>query len=106
MVINHFLKQVKMQDKQIEQVLYVVVYDVYEHLLDLNKLLVEVVDDEDVLNHLLLVEDLENLNIDIIINKINILFQHTRTCCNIRSIRICLLLLLLLLRSISSSIWC
>jgi hypothetical protein len=44
-----------MQDKLIEQVLYVVVYDVYEHLLDLN----EIVDDEDDQNHLLLVEDLK-----------------------------------------------
>jgi len=59
MVINHFLKQVVMQDKQIEQVLYVVVYDVYGHLLDLNNFVVEVVDDEDDQNHLLLVvEDL------------------------------------------------
>jgi hypothetical protein len=58
MVINHFVSSVEKKDMLIEQVLCVVEYDVYEHLLDLNKF-VEFVGDVDDQHHSLLVEDLK-----------------------------------------------
>jgi hypothetical protein len=58
MVINHFVRLVEKQDMLIELGQYVEEYDVYEHLLDLNKF-EELVDDVHDQNHSLVVEDLQ-----------------------------------------------